>query len=231
MFKKIILLLCIFAMATCAAASKQERFLQAQELYAKQDYAGTLVLLEGLEHKGAAVWHNLGCCYAKQGDKHKAVWAWRNAQARMKSRSALAMEAIIADYTQHRPGIIDKFLLLSPFGVQLCWLLIFAFLLFMAAYFVITRRYWRVCIAAILLCSWFVFGVWYNKQVNAVHGILLKDVVLRAGPDGKYPVLCKNSAGTFVRVTGCENGWQLVCDVACSGWVPDDEVGLVPEQE
>lgn len=215
------------------ARTSQEKFLQANKLYAQELYADAGQLYQEINHKGWAAWYNAGNCAYKLEDFAKARVCWRNAQMRCTQPDKMRM-------IMHNLAVIDNEPLswwqrsvqvhsdsLTLVRVQLLFLL--AWLLLLAVLKWWRRR--RVVVGLLLLLvsilgTLMVYVAWRQRDPYA---LVIKSADLFVGPNENFNAQATLDAQTEVTILAQRDAWCKVRAGTLTGWLTNDSLALIDD--
>ncbi len=243
-------LLILFSSSAAPAGEEEavSRFRRANDLYARQDYAGALRLYREIIDQGwesAPVYYNLGNAYFKEGRLGQAILSYRKAEKlspsdpEIKKNLQYARRSVKDDLAALKPPLFTRIKesLVRLFPLR-TWFLLTSFLYLLTGLWIITAAVFRplkkllfpvlkvllpIFIMAALLTG---FGYFYY---SAPRGIVLdKAVVARYGPAEDNASAFELHQGSEVRVARKKNGWiQVILPDGKTGWLPADSLGLI----
>lgn len=222
---KIMLFMGIICVFSNAFSAEQERFFQANQRYAHQDYAGAAELYRSIEPKTGNVWYNLGNSLYMQGEKLEALSAWH--QALKKTSGAVYASA------QSNLHIVENELFRDPYDVKFFYidtfLLRYLFIvqsLVLGLFLLISWRFRKSGSLYSVIALIFLIGyakIFYNKFTD-IRMITKHETSVHVGPDKEYPMMVQMPIHTKVRVVGEQKDWYHVKSSGIDGWVSAEDV-------
>lgn len=213
--------------------SEQELFLQANELYRGAYYADASEKYEALAHKGYAVWFNLGNCayHLQEYAAAYAYWLRAEREAPIKVLQALEHNFVrlkqVAGIEAQQSRLQRLVKKISPFGVQLCWIISWCLVWYMAS----TAR-WRMRRLILLLvgaltiiCGILTVASYYIWKQQ--YGVTRHETTLYAGPDERYHKVGTIDNISAVLVQGRRDVWCKVRYKDLVGWMPEHDLIMV----
>lgn len=221
-----------------SAKNNEEFFLRGNQLYRQGSWQEALNLYDAIDHRGAAVWYNMGNCWYHLHDYPRALAAWKRAE-RMADRSLRVQcrtnQALIS--SQNSEGYLtflrhffgDYAASYSIFMLQILVLLLwYAFFLFSRA--AIHSKLYRLLRSVtgfpLIICVILLSERYLEKQ--CVTGIVqAHETNLFAGPDNRYQPLRTLQAAEQVLVHDIRADWCRISTSAESGWVDTRAIEII----
>jgi len=235
---KLFKIIFIILIGTSACAQNwQEQFLQANKLYQEGDVATAYSLYDEIEHKGSAVWFNMGNCLYHMGEYVQALVCWKRAQmgATLAERShiltniGLLHDQIAVDKQTNLWFSLQAAINRIPLALwQLLLICLWILFLLIVLWLYRMKRYDIITffVVILLIC---VFVIWtkYSMRMRSDGIILQQDLALRSGPSHDCYQMAALDSGVFVAITGECDGWCQVTRGATIGWIPDETVARI----
>lgn len=219
------------------ARDTEEIFLRANDCYEQNDNEQAFALYQSIEHKGPAVWFNMGNCAYKSENYVDALLYWRRAEKHAACNATFT--AINNNYkllekelgiTNTRMGWQRLFQYLSVvplLWMQLVFLFLWIVLLIVLRRLIRKKRYgilflYLLCMV-LLICF---IGIKY-AIMKEQRGIVMQKVALYVGPDKNYHVVGTIDKATEVSIDENDGQWIKVNGPHDKGWVHCDNVALI----
>lgn len=212
--------------------SEEELFLRANKCY-EQDCEQALALYQSMQHKGQAVWYNMGNCFYRLGDYPQACFCWKKAErgathrefcdiARNQSELAHTLGKSVTNnwwyplYWFICSCVSGASLFALQMFFLLCWYLLFT----IGRY---SKKMLMVFMVSVLMMIGLGLGVKY-KEISDCVAIVVKPTSVFAGPDTNYHALAQLDAADQVVVQEEKDGWYKIKHPAGMGWIVAEAV-------
>ncbi len=227
--KSIIIVMVLFFSIT-VPHNARELFMEGNKSYQAGNISHALQYYNKISDKGAAVWYNIGCCYAALQKYSEALIALKKAL----HCAPYSLRAQIIDHynsvgthsgqaykrTMHES--IGYWLRYTPTLFMqifyiLLWLLLWHFL------FRATKR--RFFVIGIIIVFNVLLGICLfvkYRDSRYVHAFTVSDVNLKVGPDEQYDVVGSLCKLEDVYILESKQTWSKVASHECTGWLPSN---------
>jgi tetratricopeptide (TPR) repeat protein len=217
------------------AIHSEESFLQANQLYEKQEYKKAIELYQQVKNPGVAVMYNMSLCFfyvqdyaqsllyalrAKKLSLHKQQYdivqqQVDNAQKGLKH--SFAVDAWYEKYIHNIPMLY----------IQL--LVILLTLLYTYAWYKQWFSHHKVLVITLYIVMMASYGLWYIKweMANKQQGVIMKEAKLLAGPDVTFHDKQSLQPGEMVKVVRKQEDFYQVKMPSMMGWVKEENIELV----
>ncbi len=219
----------------------QEVFLRANQEYKKGDHIYAQTVYQSIEHKGPAIWFNLGNCFYEQKKFVDALIAWRRSQKFGISHISRVAEKSIKR-AQDSLGIsrgsrMHRFykeinLLVSSIGL---WFLQIIFLFCGIFLLLFISRLWLSSIGriigllliGILIVSFIgIAASWYD--MNYCHAVVKEvNVELSVGPGDDYHRIGSFRQGSEFVIAQERGEWYKIQSPDTHGWLKKDVCEII----
>lgn len=247
---RLLLLSCLTGLSTLVFGGSAELTTQAQEAYAKGDYAGALALYDSVyqEENSAGLLFNIGNCHMKLGDVPHAVLYYERA-----SRLQPGAEDIQANLDYARSQVVDRVNELPAFTLGSLWdrlrggrdvdqwarrslwacLVLFSLA---TAFVFVQRRHWRRVLLAFSVLALAFTGLSIGLAAYRVSEItdrsqaiiMSPKVDVRGEPRAEATTVFVLHEGTKVNVLQEENGWyEVKLSSGSVGWAPPGSLVVI----
>jgi len=237
----VVMLWSVLIGGSLAARDVQETVLRAHKLFEQGSIDQALELYDSIEKKGPATWYNKGLCHYKKGDFVGALVCLKKAECDASWSELPDIYYTIdlihksLDREQHSSAVdsiyrvvVRALSVLTLYGWQLLFLLLWVILLFFAARLIRRQRYLSLTMLSLLVILSASALFMKHGLCNSQYGIVLKDnLVVYAGPDEAFHELGSLAQAHQVSICEHQDKWLKVRSGDYAGWVCDDNIALV----
>ena len=241
--------LCASVMMSCLplwGITVEEKFAEANSLYAGSDYAGAVSLYEEIAAAGVEsgdVYYNLGNAYYKLGKKGKAILNYERAVKYMPAdedlfanysfvRTLLDIKQPVEDHAWHEKLFLAVRSLFSTEGwfviSGLLYLGIFIILGFSLYSYRLRRQLFMAAASSVILfvLSIFMFSGSYREYWKTSDGIIVDPKVqVRYSPSYSGAVAFEAAEGMKAGIVREQEGWSLIrMTRKNTGWIESDSI-------
>lgn len=222
-------IVCALGAASLFGQSAEELFLRANKLYREKEWQQALAVYDGIAHKGAAVWYNMGHCHDALHDEHNASVCWlravRDGTSAQRAAAIKQLENKNVGNFSFETGI-TSFL---PIGIFQLLCIIFLYALIAALCSQNKKKISTLisvfCLIGLTLSGTFL-AISYREK-NQLYAITRGPTSLFIGPNARYSLCCSLDGVQCITVEHCLDEWYRVRSGKQSGWVASDAVTIV----
>jgi len=241
----------LIALLPCVACAQREKatqlFVQANQAYEKEEYAGAASLYEeiiGCGFRSGAIYYNLGNCYAKMGRIGPALAHYRKAERFMPRDGDLRFNLqYVLDQRKDKIETRERIPFARVFFFWYYWLstrellavfLVFNLLLWSLSLILLYRQNELLRWVRILsLCLFLIFGATLALKAYA-QGVIRQGVVtaqeatVRSGNGEHHSPLFILHEGAECRVSDEAAGWMKIhLTDGKIGWIPSSAIQII----
>lgn len=239
--KNFVILLLVYASAVYTKQNTQEIFLRANKEYKETHFQKARELYESIEHKGRAVWYNLGNSLYQVKEYPQAIAAWRRAQEGASLEELKNIEYNIncareqAGYSHIKYSTWYRLLRASALLVPLVLIQI-AFLLswYLLFWALVIRRGTKGILHMILITILLCIIVWlgaalsiHYKESLCTKAVANQQTAVYAGPHDKYHVVGGLVSTDELNIVEQRTGWCKIMHDQVYGWVPIYNITII----
>jgi len=237
----------LISFSTCLPAEQQdyqETFRAANHAFREKKYEEALRLYSTIPHKGAAVYYNMGNAAYKTEHAGYALLYWRRAEKMwsmfgrhelldnirlVKKQLAEADKEVPAGFVPAFKEKVFSWLIAYPLiGLQLLFLILWAFLFFYMKIIGHNRQRWLTVIYFLfILLSGIMLAMRYGIESRRYGVIIVSQADMRSGPEPTLQVLRLMREGDEVRILkDVEDYYKVKIDHAI-GWIAKKDLVMV----
>ncbi len=236
-YRRVALFLILLPSFICAQ-NEGELFLQANQLYAQNDYVKAHDMYEKINNKGHAVWYNMGVCNYQLKNWANARLCWERARngASQRGLRDIQRNQQLLDQQLNSDEQSGSFKVVNTLSIfiessSLLFLQLLLLILLYCFFFLSRRRmvgFFYVFCLGIAVCTASLFVIKKYSVLNKIPAVVMQSKVsMYAGPDVRYHVIDNLVLARVVYVKQQLDDWYKVSSGEKTGWVLADMLTVV----
>lgn len=222
----LIIMLMMPSIAHCM--SNQEIFLRGNKEYQAGSYKDALEWYEQIEHKGDAVWHNMGnCCYhLNRFVDARLYWERARKHASYQDYTALQtqlgiLDAQLGEESQSQPSGCVMWIRSHTASYSLIMIQLITLLVWFALCIGALKGMHKLPLFILFVIS--LFGIWLSvdmqHQRSGNYAVTTEEITLYVGPNSSYDQQGVIKQAQTVTITDKREGWYKIVHKGLAGWV------------